>query len=101
LDIWGTAWAQLGAVGLLGVVFLLLFTGRLLPRSLVRETLDRAERSVTAADQRAEDSRKAAELADQRADLYRDTMREMLRSIQSVERLVGALGPGDRRDAIG
>jgi hypothetical protein len=94
MDIWGSTWAQLGAVGLLAVLILLIFTGRLYPRSLVDKILREADQQVERADKRAELSRLAAEAADQRADTATSAVAQMLPVLQTVEKLVSALGDG-------
>lgn len=55
MGLWDSAWAQLGAVGLLGVFVLAILTGRLVPLSTLRRELEAETR-------RAEDWKETASL---------------------------------------
>lgn len=90
MEIWGSAWAQLGAVGLVGLVLVLFFTGRLLPRSLVKDMLSQAQQAILQAEARAQADREARDAAVARADLLASTLTDMASSLRSVEALVRA-----------
>lgn len=88
------AWpAQLGAVGLLGVVVMAILVGRLVPRSATRSLLEQAELRVQLAEHNAERWQAAAEASDKRADLLAQQLGEVLSAMRAVETLVRAL-PG-------
>lgn len=95
---WGSAWAQLGAVGLLGVVLAAVFSGRLLPRWWVRIQLDRADAELRRCQAREEQAwqlvnmyREAASAADQRADLWLHTLQGQGSLARSVGELAQAV----------
>jgi hypothetical protein len=85
VEIWGTAWAQLGAVGLLAVFVLALLTGRLVARSSARDFVK------LAADNAAR-WEAAAEASNRRADEQQRLQGEMLAALRAVEDLVRAKG---------
>jgi hypothetical protein len=81
VSLFGSAWAQLGAVGLLAVFVLAILTGRLVPRSIAKDLVQRA-------DANAERSQAAAVASDQRADETVRLLTEMVSAMRSVEALV-------------
>jgi hypothetical protein len=91
VTLFGTAWAQLGAVGLVGIFVLLMATGRLVPRTTAKALVDQA--NANAARWQA-----AAEASDERADLVAKQNGELMSALRTVETLVRALNPGPRRD---
>ncbi len=91
MELFGSAWAQLGAVGLLGVFVLMLATGRLMPRSTARALVDQA--NTTAGRWQS-----AAEASDERADLFARQNAELLQAMRTLETLVRAWGPSPRGD---
>jgi len=91
VELFGSAWAQLGAVGLLGVFVLMLATGRLMPRSTAKALVDQANAG-------RDFYRSAAAASDERADLIARQNGELLQAMRTVETLVRAWGPGPRRD---
>ena len=74
--------ANLGAIG---VVLMLLATGRLVARSW-------ADALVTQANLTAEQARKAAEAADTRADLVQSAMIEQTAALRAIETVVRSAG---------
>jgi hypothetical protein len=93
VSLFGSAWAQLGAVGLLAVFVLAILTGRLVPRSIAKDLVQRA-------DANAERSQAAAMASDQRADETVRLLTEMVSAMRSVEALVRDQR-GDQRRAPG
>ncbi len=81
MELFGSAWAQLGAVGLLALVVLMVVTGRLVPRSMAKSLIDQANVN-------AERWQAAATASDQRADETVRLMGEILTVMRSVETLV-------------
>lgn len=92
MELFGTAWAQLGAVGIVAVFVLLLATGRLMPRST-------AKTIVQQANENAARWQAAAAASDERADLVTKQNAELLQALRTVETLVRAWGPGPRGGA--
>ncbi len=76
--------AQLGAVGILGVVVLAVILGWLVPRKVAKLLVDQANSN-------AERWRAAAEASEERADLAVKQSTEMLAALRDVEALVRAL----------
>jgi hypothetical protein len=81
MSLFDSAWSQLGAVGLLAVFVLAILTGRLVPRSIAKDLVQRA-------DANAERSQAAAVASDQRADETVRLLTEMVSAMRSVEALV-------------
>lgn len=95
MELFGSPWAQLGAVGLVGVFVLAILTGRLVARSSVRDLLEQAQLRVALAERTtdrwqaaAEASARAAEASDRRADLHAEQMGEILAVMRSVQELI-------------
>ena len=86
----GSGWAQFGAVGLLAVVLLLLFFGRLLPRSLVKDLTGQANAN-------AEMWRQAYEREVERGDVATKQVDQLLGGMATVERLIRTLLPPERQ----
>lgn len=74
-------WAQLGAVGLLAVMVVMLAIGRIVPRRQVRDLVERADRN-------AEQWQFAAVAAAARADEQAHQLGEILAALRSVELLI-------------
>jgi len=91
VPLFDSAWAQLGAVGVVILFVLLLATGRLVPRSVAKALVDQA--NTTTARWQA-----AAEASDERADLFARQNGELLAAMRTVETLVRALQPPPHRD---
>jgi ABC-type nickel/cobalt efflux system permease component RcnA len=81
VELFGSAWAQLGAVGLLALVVLAIVTGRLVPRSVASTLVKQANATAT-------QWQAAAEASDQRADEAVKLLGEVLSALRSVETLV-------------
>lgn len=90
MGIWDSAWAQLGAVGLLAVGVIAVLAGRLVARSWVNILLQQAELRVQQADRNADRWQAAAEASDKRADLFGEQLGEVLAVMRAVETLVRA-----------
>jgi hypothetical protein len=97
VEVWNSAWAQLGAVGFLALFVLAILAGRLVARSWVKTLLDQAELRAQAAERNADRWQAAAEASDKRADLFGEQLGEVLSAMRAVEALVRAL-PGQSRD---
>lgn len=95
MGIWDTSWAQLGAVGLVGVFVVAILVGRLVPRSAARDLVAQAELRAQAAERNADRWQTAAEASDKRADLIGEQFGEVLAVMRTVEGLVRAQ-PGNR-----
>jgi hypothetical protein len=95
--------AQLGAVGMLAGVLVMLFTGRIWVRAAVRALVEEAGKRVEEAGKRVEQAnvnaaawQRAAEASDQRADQIIHTLTEQTAALRAVEALVRAPhGRGD------
>lgn len=96
MNVWQAWPAQLGAVGILGLVVLAIIFGRLVPRSATKQLLEQAELRVQLADRNADRWEKAAEASDKRADVFSEQLSEVLAAMHSVEALVRSLP--SRRD---
>lgn len=88
MSLFDSAWAQLGAVGLLGVGVLAVLAGRLVARSWVNILLQQAELRVQQAERNADRWQAAAEASDKRADVFGEQLGEVLAVMRSVEALV-------------
>lgn len=92
MELFGAAWAQLGAVGLVGIFVLMLATGRLVPRSTAKALAEQANNNAAR-------WQAAAAASDERADLVTKQNAELLQVLRTVETLVRAWGPGPRGGA--
>jgi hypothetical protein len=92
MGLFGSAWAQLGAVGLLGVFVLAILAGRLIPKSIAKDLIERA-------DANAARSQAAAVASDQRADETVRLLTEMVSAMRAVEALVRDQRGDHRKDA--
>lgn len=97
MSLFDSAWAQLGAVGLLAVFVLAILAGRLVARSWVRTLLEQAELRVAQAERNSDRWQAAYEIADRRADLFGEQLGQVLTAMRAIEALVRA--PDPRRDA--
>lgn len=86
MGVFDTAWAQLGAVGILALFVLAVLTGRLVSRSNARDY-------VKLATDNAVRWEAAAEASNKRADEAQRLQAEMLAALRAVEELVRAKGP--------
>lgn len=91
MTLFDSAWAQLGAVGVVFLFVLLMATGRLVPRSTARALVDQANANASR-------WQAAAEASDERADLVTRQNGELMSALRTVETLVRALTPSPRRD---
>lgn len=89
MGLFDSAWAQLGAVGIVAVFVLALLTGRLVPRSTAKLMVDQANENATR-------WRAAAEASDERADLAVRQTGELLQAVRAVEALLRRVPAGGR-----
>jgi N-formylglutamate amidohydrolase len=94
VELFQSAWTQAGAVGLLALVVLLVVTGRLIPRSVAKDRLEEAHKSLDQANHTAELWQQAAAAGDQRADLAVKAMLEQAATSARIEALLRTLVPG-------
>jgi hypothetical protein len=85
VELFQSGWAQLGFAGIVLYLVLLIATGRLVPRSVSKALVDQANHN-------AEIHQQAAAAADQRADLAVGALTTTVGRLESIERLVRALG---------
>lgn len=81
MTLWQTWGAQLGAVGLLAGFVIMIGVGRLIPRYVVKQWIERSDRNV-------ELYRQASEASAARADEAVAVMREMMVAVRTLESLV-------------
>lgn len=81
MPLFDSAWAQLGAVGIVFVFVLAILTGRLVARSTAKALVDQANRT-------AERWQQAAEASDRRADETVRLFGELVAVMRTVESLV-------------
>lgn len=86
MGVFDTAWAQLGAVGVVFLFVLLLAMGKLVPRTIAKSLVDQANDN-------ADRWQAAARASDERADLFARQNTELLQAMRTVEALVRALQP--------
>jgi len=81
MTLFDSPWAQLGAVGIVFLLVLLIATGRLMPRSTAQDQVDQANAN-------AKLWQAAAEASNKRADLFGEQLGEIVAAMRAVEALV-------------
>lgn len=88
MELFSSAWAQAGAVGVVFLFVMLLALGRWVPLSTVNKLLDQAQKRADAEARNADRWQAAAEANDKRADLLAEQLGEILAVMRSVQDLV-------------